>query len=230
MGNLNQEQINFLSAHLSFWDNLSDDEKVFLINNTSLIQYKKGLNIHNDGNNCIGILLVNSGCVRTYVLSEDGREFTLYRLHEGEIGVLSDCCILKNISFDTYINTETDCEIFQMNSKAFAELSSNNIFVENMFYKNVNFQFSNIISSMYQILFMSFDRRLAIFLYNELKKTNDNKIYLTHEQIAKYIASAREVVTRKLKDFSDEGIVELNRGSIKVIDREKLIIAAGLVE
>ncbi len=76
--------------------------------------------------------------------------------------------------------------------------------------------------AMQQILFMSFDKRLAIFLIDELAKTGGDTVRLTHEQIAKYMGSAREVVTRMLKYFANEGIVTLSRGAVTVTDREKL--------
>ena len=69
---------------------------------------------------------------------------------------------------------------------------------------------------------MSFDRRLAIFLLDETAKTGTDNLSLTHEQIAKYVGSAREVVSRMLKYFAKEGMVELSRGSIKIVDRQKL--------
>ena len=75
---------------------------------------------------------------------------------------------------------------------------------------------------MQQILFMSMDKRLAIFLHDESTRLGTDNLTLTHEQIAKYMGSAREVVSRMLKYFSAEGIVQVSRGGIKIIDRQKL--------
>ena len=82
--------------------------------------------------------------------------------------------------------------------------------------------FSDVMWVMQQILFMSFDRRLAIFLLDEASKTGSELIHLTHEQIAKDMGSAREVVSRMLKYFSTEGMVELSRGGVKLLDKQKL--------
>lgn len=76
--------------------------------------------------------------------------------------------------------------------------------------------------AMQQILFMSMDKRLAVFLWDEISKTEDDTVHLTHEQVARDVGSAREVVSRMLKYFTSEGIVELSRGGIKVIDKKKL--------
>lgn len=75
---------------------------------------------------------------------------------------------------------------------------------------------------MQQILFMSMDRRLAIFLSDESARTGSETISLTHGQIARYMGSAREVVSRVLKYFAGEGIVEVSRGGIKIIDKKRL--------
>ena len=80
-------------------------------------------------------------------------------------------------------------------------------------------RFSDVMWVMQQILFMSFDRRLAIFLLDEAAKTGSDTIHMTHEQIAKYMGSAREVVSRMLKYFSSEGMVELSRGGLKILDK-----------
>ena len=76
--------------------------------------------------------------------------------------------------------------------------------------------------AMEQILFMRFDKRLAIFLLDEIAKTSSSEISLTQEHIAKYIGSAREVVSRMLKIFQSQGILEQSRGLIHIIDKQKL--------
>ena len=75
---------------------------------------------------------------------------------------------------------------------------------------------------MQQILFKRFDRRLAAFLSVEADKADSCGLLLTHEQIAKHMGSAREVVTRMLKYFTQEGLVSLSRGGLKILDRDRL--------
>ena len=69
---------------------------------------------------------------------------------------------------------------------------------------------------------MAMDKRLAIFLTDEMSKTKSDEIHMTQEQIAKYMGTAREVVTRMIKYFAEEGIVETFRGSIRILDKKKL--------
>ncbi|NMA84978.1 MAG: Crp/Fnr family transcriptional regulator [Epulopiscium sp.] len=216
------EDIQILSNSFTFWNHLSINEKNLVLNNINLVKYDQGENVHGGNQDCAGVLLVKSGILRIYILSEEGKEITLYRLYEGELCILSASCILQNITFDVHIDAEIESEILLLNSSAFAQLSQQNIYVENFSYKIAVDRFSDVMWAMQQILFMSFDKRLAIFLLDEISKNNSNTIRLTHEQIAKYMGSAREVVSRMLKYFSNEGIVELSRGGVKVLDKNKL--------
>lgn len=214
--------LELFKKNFPFWDKLTQRQKEILIDGTTLAKYPAGKNIHNGQNDCIGVLLVKSGMLRTYMLSEDGREITLYRLEAGDVCILSASCILQAITFDVFIDSETESEVLLISPAAFSKLSAENVYVENFTYKIATERFSDVMWVMQQILFMSFDRRLAIFLNDELAKTGGDTVNMTHEQIAKYIGSAREVVTRMLKHFAGEGIVELSRGGVKVVDRIKL--------
>jgi len=219
---LEKEELTFVESRLSFWGKLSVAEKNILESNITKVTYSKGSNIHSADSKCLGVLLIQHGALRVYILSEDGREVTLYRLSPGDICVLSASCILNSITFDVHIDAEDDTEAFLLNISAFSKLSNQNVYVENFSYKNTVERFSDVMWAMEQILFMRFDKRLAIFLLDEMAKTNSSKISLTQEQIAKYIGSAREVVSRMLKIFQSQGILEQSRGLIHVIDKEKL--------
>ncbi|HBL83372.1 MAG: Crp/Fnr family transcriptional regulator [Clostridiales bacterium GWF2_38_85] len=210
------------AEHFEFWDKLSQSEKDLFNNNSSLIKYQKGTIIQNGENDCVGVILVKSGVLRTYILSEEGRDITLYRLYKGDVCILSASCIIRSITFDVHIEADEECEIVAISVSMFTKMTQNNIYVECFVYKTATDRFSDVMWAMQQILFMSFDKRLATFLTDELSKSEDDTIKLTHEQIAKYMGSAREVVTRMLKCFADDRIVELSRGSIKVIDKKKL--------
>ena len=218
---LTDENLSFVSNTLTFWDKLNATEKNLIQNNIELVKYSQGHNLHSD-KDCIGALMVKKGELRVYMLSDDGRDITLYRLLSGDVCMLSASCILKNITFEVHIDVESESEVFHINSIAYQQLMNSNIYVENFTNKIAVERFSDVMWAMEQILFMSFDKRLAIFLLDEMSKKNSENILLTHEQIAKYIGSAREVVSRMLKHFSEEGIVELSRGGVKIIDKQKL--------
>jgi len=219
---LNKDELIYISSRLDFWDKLSKSEVNLLESNIANVSYNKDFNLHSTDSECLGVLLIKSGGLRVYILSEDGREVTLYRLSIGDVCVLSASCILNSITFDVHIDAESDTDAYLINIGAFSRLSSQNVYVENFAYRNTIERFSDVMWAMEQILFMSFDKRLAIFLFDEITKTNSTKLHITQEQIAKYIGSAREVVSRMLKVFQSEGILEQSRGSIHIIDKEKL--------
>src|SRR5665647_774079 len=153
------------------------------------------------------------------MLSENGKEITLYRLFAGDMCVLSASCVLSTITFDVHVDAEEDTELLLIRATYFESLSERNPFVECWAYKLATERFSSVMWAMQQILFMSMDKRLAVFLWDELSKTNNTTLKITHEQAARYMGSAREVVTRMLKYFAEEGIVQLSRGGIKIIDK-----------
>ena len=213
--------ISLFKDNFPFWDSLSDKDKDTFINSSQHISFKKGTNIHN-GNYCTGIILIKTGSLRLYILSDEGKEITLYRLFPCEMCMLSASCVLNNITFDVFVDSEENSDCVVVGGCAYAALAERCDEAKIFALEIALSRFSDVMWVMQQILFMSMDKRLAIFLSDEASKNGSDLISLTHEQIAKYMGSAREVVSRMLKYFSSEGIVELSRGGIKIIDRKKL--------
>lgn len=205
-----------------FWNEISENERNTLCAHAFCRKYEKLENIHGGSGECTGGIAVKSGCVRAYLMSEDGKEVTLYRLYPGDICMLSASCVLEAITFDVFVDAEEESECCIINSGDFSKLTESYPSVENFALNVVVERFSEVIWVMQQILFMSFDRRLAIFLYEEMSKTGSSRINLTQEQIAKYMASAREVVSRMLKYFASEGIARSVRGGVEILDKDKL--------
>lgn len=212
----------FIRESLPFWDKLSENQRNLLLNYTTQHHYQRGESILSSTFECIGLLLIKSGTLRVYILSEEGKEVTLYRLSKGDICIMSASCVLKSITFDVCIEAESDCEVIQLASSALSLLSSDNIYVECFIYKLAAERFSDVMWTMQDILFTSFDKRLAAFLLDETAKNHSDTLKMTHEQIAKYMGSAREVVSRMLKYFANEGYVALSRGGVRITDKEHL--------
>ena len=154
--------------------------------------------------------------------SEDGRDITLFRIDVGEACVLSASCFMQEITFEILIDAEKDSEVLVIPTAVIRRLSQENIYVENFIYKQAAERFSDVMWTMQQILFMSFDKRLAVFLVDEAAKTGEDTLTMTHDQIARYTGSAREVVSRMLKYFEKENLVELARGRVKLANKKKL--------
>jgi len=207
--------------YFPFWDHLSEADRGTFCRSSVKVNYPRGTTIH-DGSECTGVILIRSGCLRLYMLSEEGKEITLYRLYPGDICMLSASCVLDSITFDVLVDAEEDSECCVVGGCAFAEISERVPAVKIFALETAVSRFSDVMWVMQQILFMSMDKRLAIFLLDEIAKSGSDTVRLTHEQIARYMASAREVVTRMLKYFSSEGIVEVTRRGVIVLDKARL--------
>lgn len=207
---------------LPFWEHLSIREKEYISSNTVIQQYSKGDFIHDAGNSCLGMAYVLHGMVRVYLLSEEGREITLFRLEKGMPCVLSAACVIHAITFETHMVAERDCSLLVVNSIAFQRLSEGNIYVRCFMYEILTERFSSVMWTMQQILFAKFDQRLAGFFVAEYERTGKRELHMTHEQIAQHVNSAREVVARMLKRFAADGLVEITRGCIFLKDPDGL--------
>ncbi|MBE6756738.1 MAG: Crp/Fnr family transcriptional regulator [Ruminococcaceae bacterium] len=204
-----------------FWDEISDEDKNYICGNSSSVLFKAGTNIH-DSSSCSGVIYIRTGSLRVYIMSDDGKDITLYRLHRGDMCMLSASCVLKTITFDVFVDAEEDSECFVISGPAFADVSEKYSSIKIFALETAVSRFSDVMWVMEQIHFMSMDKRLAIFLYEEITRIDTDIVRLTHALIAKYMGSAREVVTRMLKYFANEGIVELSRKGVKILDKEKL--------
>ena len=220
MENFNPAEL--FSKVFPFWSSMGDIDKQTFINSSQAVHFERGTNIH-DGNECTGVILVRTGSLRLYILSEDGKEITLYRIFAGGICMLSASCVLNSITFDVFIDSEEESDCIVVGGCAYAEMAERIPEVKIFALESAVSRFSDVMWVMQQILFMSMDKRLAIFLLDESAKNGSDIIKLTHEQIAKYMGSAREVVSRMLKYFATEGIVESSRsGGIKLLDKKRL--------
>ena len=209
------------SEAFPFWNSITDQERKYICENSVALSYPKGTTIH-DGTECSGVFFVRSGSLRVYIMSEDGKTVTLYRLHAGDMCMLAASCVLQAVTFDVFVDAEENSECYIVSGPAFARVSENNPDIKIFALETAVSRFSDVMWVMQQILFMSMDKRLAVFLWDEAARTGSDTITLTHEQIAKYIVSAREVVSRILKYFSSEGIVEVSRKGIKILDKKRL--------
>lgn len=211
----------FFRKAFPFWEKVSEDERKIILTGSSLIKYQDGQNIH-DSTECTGVLVVKTGQLRVYMVSPEGKEITLYKLNPYDVCMLSAACILNNIRFEVMVDAEKESEVYLINPYKYKELKDKNIIVEQFTNSVINSSFSEAMWIMEQIVFMSFDKRLAIFLLEQSDSVKNDTLVLTHDYIAKNMGTAREVVSRMLKYFQTEGMVSLSRGTIVLIDKVKL--------
>lgn len=207
---------------LPFWASLTEQEKEILRKSAVIRRYENGSFIHSSDRDCLGMLFILSGEIRTYILSDEGREITLFRLYPNDLCVLSASCVISQISFDTQMTARQDTEVLIIPPNITALLKEQNISVRCFLYEQATERFSEVMWAMQQILFKGLDQRLTAFLVEECERTNSNTVRMTHEQIARNISSAREAVARMLKQFTQDGLVELKRGEIIIKDTDGL--------
>ena len=207
---------------LPFWKLLTDSEKELVQQNAVIRLYKKGTRVYSSERECLGMLFVMQGEMRTYLLSEEGREVTLFRIYPNDLCVLSASCVISQISFDTQMSAQKDTEALMIPPNIMLLLKEKNLSVRCFLYELATKRFSDVMWAMQQILFKRLDQRLALFLMQESQRLGTDTIHMTHEQIARQISSAREAVARMLKQFSEDGLVELKRGAIRLLDQKGL--------
>lgn len=213
-----------LEEMLPFWKKLQNEEKTLLSQRVIEKDYDAGTILHAGREDCVGLFLIRSGRIRAYIVTEDGKEITLFRLVDKEMCIFSASCMMRSISFDIWISAETDVETILIPSSSYSQISEKNLAVANFTNDIISSRMSDVMWVLEQILFMSFDKRLAHFLIEESEFEKTDTLKITHEQIANHLGSAREVVTRMLKYFSEEELILLKRGSVKIINKKKLMM------
>ena len=212
---------SFYREYFPFWDKLTETDQTLLCDNTVEVEFEMEQPLH-DNLGCSGLFIVQSGRLRIYILSEDGKEITLYRLSRGELCMLSASCVLQSITFDVYVDAELPSDCYRISAAAFGDISERYLQVQNYALEIAVQRFSDVMWVMQQIVFMSMDKRLAIFLLEETQASGSNTVSITHEMIARHLGSAREVITRTLKHLAADGLLEVSRKGITIIDKKKL--------
>ncbi len=207
---------------LPIWNKLDSSHQNTLRLASAKRRFSKGHILHNGSQECIGLFLVISGQLRAYTISEDGREITIYRLFERDICLFSASCTMNSLQFDITISAEKDTEVLFIPADTYKNIMAVSAPLANYTNEIMAARFSDVMWLMDQILWKSFDKRLADFLLNEASMEETSVLSITHEAIGNHLGNPREVVTRMLKHFQNEGLVRLSRGSIELCDTEGL--------
>lgn len=211
-----------LSEYFPIFDKLTADEQDQLRRLSMRRTVPSGTLLHNGDKDCMGLLLVRSGQLRAYLTSDEGREVTLYRLFERDICLFSASCIMNSIQFDITITAEKETEFWIIPPDVFKKLMETSAPMANYVSQIMGTRFTDVMWLIEQIMWKSFDKRLAGFLLEESAIEGTKVLKITHDIIAGHMGTAREVVTRMLRYFQAEGMVKLSRGVVEIIDEEML--------
>ena len=211
-----------IAQYFPIWDKLTPDQQQRIRSVSDHQKVKSGTVLHDGSPDCLGMLLVCSGQLRAYLLSEEGREITINRFFEMDICLFSASCVMPNMMFDVFIEAEKDSDIWVIPACLYKNLMDESLVVSNYSHNLITSHFSDLMWLMEQIMWKSFDRRLAAFLLEESRLEGTASLRITHEKIANHLGTAREVVTRMLRYFQSEGMVRLTRGTIDVLNEKAL--------
>ena len=209
------------------WDKLQSDQQARILQTLIFRSVKKGTMLHNGDDDCTGLLLVKSGQLRAYILSEEGREITLYRLFDRDLCLFSASCIMRSIQFAVTIQAEKDTDLWVIPAEVYQDMIEQSAPVSNYTIELMASRFSEVLWLIDQGMWQSLDKRVAAFLLEEAAIEESHELKITHEVIANHLGSHREVITRMLRYFQKEGAVQLRRGSVELTDFAKLREIAG---
>ena len=213
--------MNYLS-YLPVFDKLTKSQQDILTNSAYVRKFNKKELLHNGLQDCMGLILVLSGQLRAFTISDDGREITMYRLFERDICLFSASCIMNSIQFDIAITAEKDTEVLVIPSDVYKNIMEISAPLANYTNEVMADRFSDVMWLINQVMWKSFDKRLADFLLNEANIEGSSTLKITHEIIGNHLGSPREVVTRMLKYFVNEELISLSRGTVVIIDKKGL--------
>ena len=211
------------ASYFPIWDKLTQEQQERILSVTEFRKVKNGTVLHDGSPECLGLLLIRSGQLRAYMLSEEGREITICRFFEMDICLFSASCVMPNMQFDIFIEAEKDTELWVVPACLYQNLMDESIAVANYSRNLITNHFSDLMWLMEQIMWKSFDKRLAAVLLEEASIEGSTSLKITHEKIAAHMGTAREVVTRMLRYFQSEGMVKLTRGTVELTDERKLL-------
>lgn len=214
--------MNEISSYFPFWQQLAPVQREQLLSSSLFRAVPQGTVLHHGSADCDGLFLVKEGRLRAFILSEEGKEITLYRLFDRDLCLFSAACIMNSIQFDVMIEAEAQTDLWVIPAEVYHQLMKESLAAANYTNELMASRFSEVMWLLDQILFKSFDSRLAAFLLEEGAMEESRDLTLTHEKIARHLGTAREVVTRMLKYFQSEGMVTLTRGKVHILNEKKL--------
>lgn len=175
--------------------------------------------VFSQGQPCENYIVLAEGQVKVFTRSVEGRELVLYRIKAGEMCVLTTSCLLGGNNYPAEAVTESSVKAHLLPRSKFNELLDSDREFRHFVFDSFSQRLTALMMQMEQVTLDSVDQRLARFL---LQQAKNNRLQITHQDIAINIGSAREVVSRRLKELEKRGVVDLHRGQVVLLRPESL--------
>ncbi len=186
------------------------------------MEFAKGEQLYEEGFPCPFVPFIVSGKVRVFKIGESGREITLYRVQPGEVCVLSSTCSVADKQYPAIAEAEEPAVVYVVPGRAFRKMLSRFPVLHELIFNIMSERLVDMMGVIDDVAFARVDLRLATRLLRETDPPSPNVVKTTHAQLAIELGSAREVISRILKDFERKGFVNLVRGHVEVVSREQL--------
>lgn len=210
------------AEYFPIYNKLTPQQQSLLEGTVMHTTFPAGTVVHNGSLDCMGLILVQTGQLRAYILSDEGREITIYRLFDHDICLFSASCMMRSIQFEVTIEAEKPTSVWVIPPQVFGKLMEESVAMSNYVNELMSTRFSDVMWLMEQVMWKRFDQRLADFLVEESRLEGSTVLKMTHEKIANHLGTAREVVTRMLRYFQSENMVRLTRGAVELTDIKRL--------
>ncbi len=214
--------VGSMVERLPFWGQLTSDEQTLVAERSSLRSFDAGQIIGSSGNSCTGIVFIIEGDIRVSLLSEEGKEVTLFRVGCGECCVTTASCVIEQISFDTMVVTARRSSLLVVPASVCAQLARDNVYVKAFMLQVEVKRYSQVVCVLQQMLFKRLDQRVASYVLEHCRVAGTAEVAVTQDELARDINSAREAVTRALRRLAQDGLIEIRRGRIIVRDVDGL--------
>jgi CRP/FNR family transcriptional regulator len=194
-----------------------------LLENVVVMPLPVGTVVFDENQPCQGFPLILSGSVRVIKSAANGRELQLYRVSSGESCILTSSCLLGHTRYQARGIVEQDVEMIVLSPASFHALLSAHQPFRDYIFGLFSERLTDLMELVSAVAFQKLDQRLAILLINKPRI-----IHTTHQALADELGSAREIVSRLLKGFEEQGWVKLGREQIEIVDAEALKIFSTL--
>ncbi|MBK9745880.1 MAG: Crp/Fnr family transcriptional regulator [Anaerolineae bacterium] len=217
---LTQEQFALIAPHLPFLRTADAALVRDLREQAFYMRIPAGRDVFVEGSRVEAIALLVSGVVRVYKVGESGREITLYRFGTGESCVLTANAILSQQSFSAIATVERDAEAIMIRADVFQGWVRRYPVWLDFVLDLLSQRLASVMEIVDEVAFRRMDLRVAALLLDRSRRRNP--IEITHQEIAAELGSSREVISRILESFTRQGLVQLARGTVEVLDARTL--------
>lgn len=199
---------------MDFFTQFSYDFQKEFNNKAIRKKFKSGTQILLENDNCEVLPIVLKGSIRVYKSSDSGKELTLYHIDKDESCVLTSLSLINDYPFPANAIIDKDADIYLISGNVFLAWMEKYSEWRNYIYQMMNKRIVSLLLIVEEVAFRKMDERILSYLSKKFQEEG-NSLNLTHEQISLDLGTAREVVSRLLKDLSDKGYISLQRGKIE---------------